>query len=199
MPANERSVNVMDSTGTNMSVAGPWVRYDSYYGYTDGFGTFQVTFDGFVGKFMIEATLVLDPSANLGNTGTDDPGFGVVPENPQGNVVNDLDTVFPNISFYDDEDESQDLFVGEEVNPNTATQSDFFVGEVATGPGGNGGNNTWYPDGSLWITVPYTGTRAYSIKGNFTHVRVRVGRSQVGDGVTYDPSFGQINRVILST
>ena len=190
MPANERSVNVMDSTGTDMSVAGHWVRYDSYYGYTDGFGTFQVTFDGFVGKFMIEATLVLDPYSCC----EVDPGFGVVPENPQGNVVTDLDIVFPDITFYDDEDATQDLFVDE-----TTETTDFFVGEVNTGAGTNGGNNTWYPDGSLWITVPFTGTRAYSIKGNFTHVRVRVDRSQLGDGITYEPSYGQISRVILST
>ena len=186
----------MDSTGTNMSVCGPWVRYDSYYGYTDGFGTFQVTFDGFVGKFMIEATLSLDPDPSCASNGD---GFGVIPENPQGNVIQDIDAVFPNITFYDDEDDTQDLFVAEEVNIQAAVQTDFFVGEVVAGSGSNGGNNTWYPDGSLWITVPYTGTRAYSIKGNFSHVRVRVDRSAVGDGVTYDPSYGQINRVILST
>lgn len=196
MPANERSVNVMDSTGTDMNVCGPWVRYDSYYGYTDGFGTFQVTMDGFVGKFMIEATLALSPDPSCEGNGD---GFGVVPENPQGNVIQDLDAVFPNITFYDDEDDTQDLFIAEEANPDTQVKTDFFVGEVTTGAGGNGGNNTWYPDGSLWITVPYTGTRAYSIKGNFTHVRVRVDRSGVGDGITYSPEYGQINRVILST
>ena len=196
MPANRRSVNVMDSTGTDMNVCGSWVRYDSWYGYTDGFGTFQVTFDGFVGKFMIEATLSLDPDPSCADGGD---GFGVIPENPQGNVIQDIDAVFPNITFYDDEDDTQDLFIAEEADQNAQVKTDFFVGEVATGPGGNGGNNTWYPDGSLWITVPYTGTRAYSIKGNFSHVRVRVDRSAVGDGTTYEPEYGQINRVILST
>jgi len=193
MPANRRSVNVMDSTGTNMSVCGPWVRYDSWYGYTDGFGTFQVTFDKFVGKFMIEATLSLDPNPSCT---TNSDGFGVIPENPQGDVNQDINAIFPNITFYDDEDNTQDLFVKED--PVDPLREDFFIGEIAAGADGNA-NNTWYPDGSLWITVPYTGTRAYSIKGNFSHVRVRVDRSAVGDGTTYKPDYGQINRVILST
>ena len=31
MPANERSVNILSSTGTSMNVTGEQVRYDSWY------------------------------------------------------------------------------------------------------------------------------------------------------------------------
>jgi len=152
MPANERSINIMGSTGTNMSVIGPWVRYDSYYGYTDGFGTFQVAFDGFEGTFFIEATLSLTP--------TSDDYFGVVPQN----IPTSSNTEFV-------------------VSEQTATDSP----------------TDFKSDGSVTFTDPYSGTVGYSIQGNFTFVRVRLDRSAVGDGNTYDPSYGQINRVILST
>jgi hypothetical protein len=39
---------------------------------------------------------------------------------------------------------------------------------------------------------------AYTFQGNFTHLRVYMDREHVGDGSTYDTSYGQINRVILS-
>ena len=71
MPANERSVNILSSTGDNMNATSEQVRYDSWYGYTDGFGTLMTTYDGFVGKFVIEATLSLEP--------TEADWFGVIP------------------------------------------------------------------------------------------------------------------------
>ena len=46
--------------------------------------------------------------------------------------------------------------------------------------------------------APGSTSEAYTFQGNFTHIRVYMDREHVGDGSTYDPSYGQINRVILS-
>lgn len=46
---------------------------------------------------------------------------------------------------------------------------------------------------------PRTGSEAYTFQGNFTFIRVYLDREHVGDGETYDPSYGQISRVILSS
>jgi hypothetical protein len=42
-------------------------------------------------------------------------------------------------------------------------------------------------------------SEAYIFRGNFTFVRVYMDRNHVGDGTTYDTSYGQISRVILSS
>lgn len=47
--------------------------------------------------------------------------------------------------------------------------------------------------------APRTGSEAYTFQGNFTYIRVHMDRKHVGDGETYDPSYGQISRVILSS
>lgn len=123
MPANERSVNILSSTGSDMNTTGNEVRYDSWYGYTDGFGTISATYDNYQGKLIAEASLSLAPTSN-------------------------------------------DWF---EVTESANYSSSF------------------------------SGTVAYNIQGNFTFIRVRMDRSSVGDGTTYDPSYGQISKVILST
>mgnify|MGYP006080899983 FL=1 len=45
---------------------------------------------------------------------------------------------------------------------------------------------------------PADGSQAYSVTGNFAYIRVKMDRSHIGDGTTYDPSYGQINQAILS-
>jgi hypothetical protein len=45
---------------------------------------------------------------------------------------------------------------------------------------------------------PANTTEAYSFQGNFTFIRIYMDREHVGDGSTYDTSYGQINRAILS-
>ena len=50
-----------------------------------------------------------------------------------------------------------------------------------------------FPDGS-----EITGTEAYTVQGNFAFLRVKMDRSQVGDGNTY-VSYGQITQVVMST
>jgi len=42
-------------------------------------------------------------------------------------------------------------------------------------------------------------SEAYTFQGNYTFIRVFMDRNHVGDGATYDPSYGQISRVILSS
>jgi hypothetical protein len=123
MPANERSVNILSSTGTSMNVTGEQVRYDSWYGYTDGFGTVMVTFQDFQGKLQVQGTLSLEPS-------------------------------------------DSDWF--------TITESADYTSE-------------------------FTGSTSHNIQGNFTFIRAKLNRSHIGDGTTYDPTYGQITRVILST
>ena len=46
--------------------------------------------------------------------------------------------------------------------------------------------------------APANLAEAYTFQGNFTFIRIYMDREHVGDGTTYDPSYGQINRVILS-
>jgi len=48
------------------------------------------------------------------------------------------------------------------------------------------------------IANPANYTEAYTFQGNFTFLRVLADRSHMGDGLTYDMSYGQIARVILS-
>jgi hypothetical protein len=188
MPANERSVNIMDSTGNNMNLKGHEVRYDSWYGYTDGFGTMMVTYDNFVGKFVIEATLSLEP--------TEADWFGVIPTNA-GNVSYDDDRVYPDLpAFFVNQEIDSALIEEDPDNSSMVPFPDYFITEGWT-PGEN--NNTWFPDGSVWITLPYTATVGYNIQGNFTYVRCRMDRTAVSEDQTYDPSYGQITRVILST
>lgn len=50
-----------------------------------------------------------------------------------------------------------------------------------------------FPNGS-----EITGTEAYTVQGNFAFLRVKMDRSQVGNGTDYI-SYGQITQVVMST
>jgi len=43
------------------------------------------------------------------------------------------------------------------------------------------------------------GSEAYTVQGNFAFLRVVMDRAEVGDGETYDASYGQIMQVLMST
>ncbi len=45
---------------------------------------------------------------------------------------------------------------------------------------------------------PADGAEAYTFRGNFTYLRIRMDRAHVGDGETYDSSYGSVSKVILS-
>jgi len=137
MSINRRSVTIMSATGTDMSKYSTVVKGDSYYGYTDGFHTIQVTYNQFVGRLRLQATLVLDPE--------DADWFDIIPEASAG--------------------------------------------------------RTWNASGYVQFNAndPANASEAYNFTGNFTFIRVYMDRSYVGDGTTYDDSYGQISRVILSS
>lgn len=137
MPINRRSVTIMGATGTEMNMYSEAVKGDSYYGYTDGFHTVQVTYNQYVGRLRIQGTLSLNPS-------------------------------------------STDWF---DILPTTTS--------------GSG----WNPSGYVQFNTnnPADLSEAYSFQGNFTYIRVFMDRGHVGDGATYDPAYGQISRVILSS
>lgn len=137
MSINRRSVTILSATGTEMNKYSIEVKGDSYYGYTDGFHTIQVTYNQYVGRLRLQATLSLEP-------GVDD-WFDIVPTDTLGTSFNEGGFV--------------------QFNANDPAQ----------------------------------GSEAYSFSGNFTFIRVYMDREHVGDGATYDPSYGQISRVILSS
>lgn len=137
MSINRRSVTILSATGTEMNKYSIEVKGDSYYGYTDGFHTIQVTYNQYVGRLRLQATLSLEP-------GVDD-WFDIVPTDTLGTSFNEGGFV--------------------QFNANDPAQ----------------------------------GSEAYSFSGNFTFIRVYMDREHVGDGTTYDPSYGQISRVILSS
>ena len=78
----------------------------------------------------------------------------------------------------------------------TPTDSDWFpIKPEVT-------NGTEFSAGLSYVQFnsnnPGNGSEAYTFRGNFTYLRVRMNRSQVGDGTTYDASYGSISKVILS-
>lgn len=137
MPINRRSVTVMNASGTEMNKFSETVKGDSYYGFTDGLHTFQVTYNQFVGRLRIQATLSLTP--------TDTDWFDIVPNSTTGTSFNPAGFV--------------------QFNAND----------------------------------PADLSEAYTFQGNFTFIRIYMDREHVGDGATYDESYGQISRVILSS
>ncbi len=137
MSVNRRSVHILGATGTEMNKYSEAVKGDSYYGFTDGLHTFQVSYYEYVGRFRIQATLSLSP--------TETDWFDLIPDTISGTAFNESGYV--------------------QFNANE----------------------------------PASGSEAYTIQGNFSYLRVYVDREHVGDGETYDESFGQVSRVILSS
>lgn len=64
MVVNRRSVTIMSSTGSNMNQISTEAKADSYFGYTDGLHTVQVTYSTFEGRLRVQGTLSLEPTAN---------------------------------------------------------------------------------------------------------------------------------------
>ena len=137
MPINRRSILLMSGTSTTMNQYSDDVKGDSYYGYTDGFHTIQATYDQFVGRLRIQATLMLEP--------TSDDWFDIVPQNSTGTKFNENGYV----QFNADD--------------------------------------------------PASKSEAYSFSGNYAWLRVYMDREHVGDGSTYDNSYGQVSRIVLSS
>ena len=84
------------------------------------------------------------------------------------------------------------------LNP---AETDWFDIQETTVFGSVTDQTTGYnPAGYIQFNAndPADGSQAYSVTGNFAYIRVQMDRSHVGDGTTYDPSYGQITQAILS-
>ncbi len=77
----------------------------------------------------------------------------------------------------------------------TPTDADFFDIQVSGGLTPAGGGYKQFPTSG---TAGFTGVEAYTITGNFTYLRVKMDRSHLGDGTTYDSAYGSINYIRLS-
>jgi hypothetical protein len=58
----------------------------------------------------------------------------------------------------------------------------------------------WNPLGYVQFNgnAPAVLSEAYTFRGNFTWMRCFMDRTHVGDGLTYDPSYGSIDQIIFS-
>lgn len=75
------------------------------------------------------------------------------------------------------------------------TESDWFPVGITGGVSITQGGYKQFPSsGTDGVTV----TEAYTFRGNFTYIRFRVDRSYLGDGATYDSSYGTIASVRMS-
>ena len=84
------------------------------------------------------------------------------------------------------------------LNP---AETDWFDLQETTVYGSVTDQTTGYnPAGYIQFNAndPADGSQAYSVTGNFAYIRVNMDRAHVGDGTTYDPSYGQITQAILS-
>ena len=84
------------------------------------------------------------------------------------------------------------------LNP---AETDWFDIQETTVYGSVTDQTTGYnPAGYIQFNAndPANGSQAYSVTGNFAYIRVNMDRAHVGDGTTYDPSYGQITQAILS-
>lgn len=75
------------------------------------------------------------------------------------------------------------------------TDSDYFDIQV---PGGAPASQGGYKQFPVSGTDGFSGVEAYTIEGNFTYLRVKMDRSYLGDGTTYDADYGSINYIRLS-
>jgi hypothetical protein len=77
----------------------------------------------------------------------------------------------------------------------TPETTDWFdiIPSTTSGTEFNGGGYVQFNS-----NAPGNLAEAYTFQGNFTFLRIHMDRAHVGDGTTYDSSYGQISRAILS-
>lgn len=138
MPLNRRSILILNATGNAMNTTSQAVKGDSYYGYSDGLHTIQLSYNAFAGRVHIQGTLALEPA--------EADWF-------------DLNPTSTGTSF---------------TTSGTETYVDFAVGSEITG------------------------AEAYTFQGNYTHIRVWMDRRHIGDGSTWEASYGQISKAYMS-
>ena len=86
--STRKSILMMHNTGSDdLNVVGDKIKGDSYFGYTDGIHTVQVTYQNFTGGFGIQGTLSLDP--------LDEDWFWIRLADASGNCNQEPYVVFP--------------------------------------------------------------------------------------------------------
>ncbi len=82
----------------------------------------------------------------------------------------------------------------------TPTDTDWFDVIVDSSTGLHAGSTAWNDAGYVQFNADSPGNKseAYTFKGNFTWIRAYMDRTYIGDGTTYDNSYGQISNIILS-
>tara|TARA_B100000900_G_scaffold367651_1_gene344293 strand:+ start:1107 stop:1535 length:429 start_codon:yes stop_codon:yes gene_type:complete len=82
----------------------------------------------------------------------------------------------------------------------TPTEADYFDVIVDNSSGLHAGSTAWNPNGYVQFNADAPGNKseAYTFRGNFTFIRAYMDRTYIGDGTTYDSSYGQISNIILS-
>jgi hypothetical protein len=80
-------------------------------------------------------------------------------------------------------------------------ENDWFDIVVDPNTGLYAGSTPWNENGYVQFNsmAPADNSQAYTFQGNYAYVRTKMDREHIGDGVTYDESYGQISRVILSS
>ena len=81
----------------------------------------------------------------------------------------------------------------------TPTDTDWFD-VIIDSTGLHAGSTAWNEAGYVQFNADSPGNKseAYTFKGNFTWIRAYMDRTYIGDGTTYDNSYGQISNIILS-
>ena len=77
----------------------------------------------------------------------------------------------------------------------TPTESDWFDIQISGGLSVAAGGYKNFPVSG---TDGFTGVEAYNISGNFTYLRVKMDRSHLGDGTTYQSDYGSIAYIRMS-
>ena len=78
--------------------------------------------------------------------------------------------------------------------------ADWFDVIVSADEGLHAGSTAWNDAGYVQFNAdaPANKSEAYTFKGNYTWIRAYMDRTYIGDGTTYDTSYGQISNIILS-
>jgi len=79
-------------------------------------------------------------------------------------------------------------------------ETDWIDIVVSPSEGLYAGSTPWNGDGYVQFNADKPGVKseAYSFYGNFAWIRCKVDRAHIGDGETYDTSYGQVTRILLS-
>lgn len=82
----------------------------------------------------------------------------------------------------------------------TPAETDWFDVIVDSSSGLHAGSTAWNDAGYVQFNAnaPANKSEAYTFRGNYTWIRSYMDRTHIGDGETYDVSYGQINNIILS-